>query len=64
MTKNFAHNFQLICNFRYKNKIKKKEEEAQRWRQVISLLRIKEQLATKVVEKKDPTLLEENRLVL
>ena len=47
-----------------KTKIKKKEEEAQRWRQVISLLRIKEQLATKVVEKKDPTLLEENRLVL
>ena len=44
--------------------MKKKEEEAQRWRQVISLLRIKEQLATKVVEKKDPTLLEENRLVL
>jgi len=43
----------------------KKEEEAARWRQVISLLRIKEKLATRVdAEKDDPTLLEENRLVL
>lgn len=43
----------------------KKEEEAARWRQAIALLRMKEQLATKVAEKSDdPTLLEENRLVL
>ena len=43
----------------------KKEEEAARWRQVIALLRVKEKLATRVdAEKDDPTLLEENRLVL
>ena len=47
-------------------KSQKKEEEAARWRQVISLLRLKEQLASKSAENTDQgtETLEENRLVL
>jgi len=47
-------------------KSQKKEEEAARWRQVISLLRLKEQLASKSAENNDlgTETLEENRLVL
>merc|ERR1712062_371947 len=48
-------------------KSQKKEEEAARWRQVISLLRLKEQIASSALsaaENKPAETLEENRLVL